>query len=140
MRILKSCHWCPKDTLKLYLGYGFSQTKIASIFQVSTKTVKRRMEVFDLRESYPRHSEITDEGLDLCVSAVFKDFPNCGVCRMRGFLSSQGLKIQWERIHSSMWRVDPTGMILRSIQLNVVSRCHYSVPEPLALWHHDEVE
>ena len=76
-------------------------------------------------------------GLICVFLPVFKDFPNCGVRRMRGFLLSQGLKVQWERIRSSMWRVDPTGMILRSIQLNVVSRRHYSVPGPLALWHQD---
>ena len=34
----------PKETLELYLQYGFPKTKIAEIFSVSVKTVSRRIE------------------------------------------------------------------------------------------------
>eukprot|EP00794_Sanderia_malayensis_P018309 gene18309-20132_t len=33
----------PKDTLELYLQYGFSLPKTSNIFGVSTKTIKRRI-------------------------------------------------------------------------------------------------
>lgn len=127
----------PKETLELYLSCGFSKTKIALMFRVSTKTIGRRMEEFNLKDNYQRHTPIDDETLDGHITDIIKDFPNCGIKRMRGFLFARGLTIQWDRIRSSMWRVDPDGIILRSIQLNTVSRRRYSVSGPLALWHID---
>ena len=56
---------------------------------------------------------------------------------MKGFLMSKGFKVQWARIRDSMWRVDPTGLVLRTTQLNTVRRRKYSVPGTLALWHID---
>ena len=127
----------PKETIELYLMYGFSKSKVAEMLGVSRKTVTRRMEEFGMKDSYERHSNITDPELDIKVADVFKSFPNCGIRRMRGFLSSQGFRIQWDRIRNSMWRIDPAGLILRSLQLNIVSRRKYSVAGPLALWHMD---
>lgn len=36
-----------------------------------------------------------------------------------------------------MRRVDPEGVIERSILLNIIRRRRYSVPCPMALWHMD---
>ena len=35
------------------------------------------------------------------------------------------------------WRTDPSGILLRTSQSNVVNRRHYSVPGPRSLWHLD---
>ncbi|XP_065058564.1 uncharacterized protein LOC135686290 [Rhopilema esculentum] len=127
----------PKETLELYLQYGFPKTKIAEIFSVSVKTVSRRIEKFGLHDKIANHTEIIDTELDAIVDDILQSFPNCGIRRMRGFLQSKGLKIQWERVRSSLWRVDPTGVLLRTTQLNTIQRRKYSVPGTLALWHLD---
>ena len=56
---------------------------------------------------------------------------------MKGFLLARGIRMQWECVRSSLWRVDPEGILLRTMQLNLVKRRHYSVPGPLSLWHLD---
>ena len=127
----------PKETLELYLEYGFKKAKIAKMFNVSSKTISRRIELFGIQNHVQQFSEITDTELDEIVGDIVVDFPNCGIRRMKGFLQGKGLKIQWSRIRSSMWRVDPTGLLLRKTQLNTVQRRRYSVPGTLALWHID---
>ena len=127
----------PKETMKFYLNHGFSLSKVAEILGVSRKTISRRIKHFDLSEEIPRYSDILNEDLDITVSNIYKDFPNCGIRRMKGFLTSRGIRVQWHRVRSSLWRVDPEGVLLRTMQLNIVSRRHYSVPGPLSLWHLD---
>ena len=80
---------------------------------------------------------MSNENLDVIVSSIYTEFPNCRIRRMKGFLLARGIRIQWERVRASLWRVDPEGILLRSMQLNVVRRRHYSVPGPLSLWHLD---
>ena len=84
-----------------------------------------------------QYSQLSDSDLDLAVERVFADFPNCGIRRMKGFLLSKGIKVQWDRVRSSMWRVDPEGILLGTTQLNTIRRRKYSVPGTLALWHMD---
>lgn len=127
----------PRDTLKLYLDYGFPKTRIAKLFSVSVKTISRRIDAFGLQEHVVQHSRISDSDLDTNVEQIFTLFPNCGIRRMKGFLLARGLKVQWARVRASMWRVDPEGLLLRSTQLTVVNRRKYSVPGTLALWHID---
>ena len=127
----------PEDTLKLYLNYGFPKTKIGKLFSVSARTISRRIKFFGLQEEVLQYSQLSDSDLDLAVERVFTDFPNCGIRRMKGFLLSKGIKVQWHRVRSSMWRVDPEGTLLRTTQLNTIKRQKYSVPGTLALWHMD---
>lgn len=127
----------PKETLKLFLNYGFSFVKISEMLGVSTKTVSRRIKFFNLQEDIPKYTSISNEDLDAIVSEIYQEFPNCGIRRMKGFLTSRGIRMQWERVRSSLWRIDPAGILLRSMQLNLVNRRHYSVPGPLYLWHLD---
>lgn len=127
----------PRETLKLYLRYGFSLHKIAEMFGTSRKTVSRRIKLFNLREEVPKYSDISDDYLDDFVKSTLHNFPNCGIRRMKGFLLGEGIHVTWERVRSSLWRTDPTGILLRTIQLNTVNRRHYFVPGPLALWHLD---
>ena len=56
---------------------------------------------------------------------------------MKGFLLGRGIRVQWSRVRSSLWRTDPSGILLRTSQLNIVNRRHYSVPGPRSLWHLD---
>ena len=45
----------PRETLKLYLSYGFPKSKIAELFSVSVKTISRRIEAFGMQEEIVRH-------------------------------------------------------------------------------------
>ena len=55
---------------------------------------------------------------------------------LKGFLIVRGMRLQWERVRS-LWRIDPEGILLRTMQLNLVKRRHYSVPSLLSLLHLD---
>ncbi len=127
----------PKETLKLYLRYGFTYSRIATIFGVSSKTIRRRVDLFNLSDEVKKYAELSDEDLVEIVKDISRHFPNCGIRRMVGFLKARGLMVQWRRVRSAMWQADPDGLILRAIQLNTVYRRHYYVPGSLALWHHD---
>ena len=69
----------PEETLVTYLRFGFTQKKIAECLGVSSKTVKRRIQQFNLDEDVPRFSNITDVHLDAIVRETFQNFPNCGI-------------------------------------------------------------
>ena len=128
----------PQETLEMYLRYGLTRTKIAEIMGISRKTVTRRIDAFGLSDSLPRYTSIENDTLDSVVQEILRDFPNCGIRRMKGFLSAQGIRLQWLKVRDAMWRVDPSGLLLRTIQLNTIQRRAYYVPGTLALWHLDE--
>ena len=52
-------------------------------------------------------SAATNDDLDKIVSDIYREFPNCGIRRMKRFLTAKGINVQWERVRSSLWRVDP---------------------------------
>ncbi len=53
------------EQLELYLGYGFSQTKIAQMFGVSSKTIQRR--ILESGIDLSSHDEFADMELDTVV-------------------------------------------------------------------------
>ena len=122
----------PRQTLKMYLNFGFSLIKISEMLGVSQKTISRTIRQFGLLEEVPRYTEISNENLDTVAAEIYHELPNCGVRRMKGFLNAKGMRIQWERVRASLWRIDPEGILMRTMQLNLVQRRHYSVPGPLA--------
>ena len=126
----------PRETLKLFISYGFSLVKISEMLGVSAKT-SRRIKDFGLKEEIPKYTNISNDDLDVRVSEIYREFPNCGIRRMKGFLTARGIHLQWERVRSSLWRIDPEGIIMRTMQLNLVNRRQYFVSGPLFLWHLD---
>ena len=96
----------PQETLEMYLRYGFTRTKIAEIMGISRKTVTRRIDTFGLNDFLPRYTSIENDTLDSVVQEILRDFPNCGIRRMKGFLSAQGIRLQWLNFRDAMWRVD----------------------------------
>ena len=56
---------------------------------------------------------------------------------MKVYLTSNGYNIQEFRVRKSMRRVDPEGVMLRTLQSRPVVRGKYKVAGPLSLWHHD---
>ena len=108
-----------KQSLKLYLSYGFSLQKIADVFGTSNKTISRRVKSYNLREEVPKYDNISNESWDRIVSAVLHNFNKCGIRRMKGFLIGWDIRVQWSRVRSSLWRTDPSGILLRTSQLNI---------------------
>ena len=104
------------------------------MFGTSSKTISRRVKSYNLREEVPKYDNISNESF---VSAVLHIFPNCGIRRMKGFLLGGSIRVQWSRVKLSLWRSDPSGILLQTSQLNIVNRRHYSVPGLRSLWHLD---
>ena len=109
---------------------------MARIFSVSERTIERRIAEFELRIR-TSYSTLPDAELDQKVREFIEQFPSTGYRRLTGFLRSHGYKIQRERIRSSLRRVHPEGVFLRSLQLSLVRRRKYPVRGPLALWYID---
>ena len=53
---------------------------------------------------------------------------------MYGMLRRLGHVVPYERVRLSLWRVDPVVRVFDRIRIR---RRGYSVPGPMALWHHD---
>lgn len=124
----------PRDQLEYLLQSRFSVPQIALLLNVSVRTVRRRMELyqFSVRSLY---ANISDQELDVIVEQIQEQFGLCGNRVMKGHLLSRGVRVQQLRIRESQRRVDPGGVVLR--QLTSINRRRYRVNGPLALWHID---
>ena len=78
-----------------------------------------------------------DDKLDQVILSILKDFPNSGYKKMKGFLLYRGHGVQENKIRESMRRVDPEGVLLRTLQSRPVLRRAYHVAGPLSLWNID---
>ncbi|XP_045898241.1 uncharacterized protein LOC123966515 isoform X2 [Micropterus dolomieu] len=109
---------------------------IAKLLGVSERTVKRRMHEYGL-SIMQYYSTLTDEQLDNLVRSVKARTPHVGCRMMKGILQAMGHRVQWNRVSSSMHRVDSVGVLSRLTRLGCVARRTYSVQGPLHLVHID---
>ena len=56
---------------------------------------------------------------------------------MEGHLKANNVNVTWCRVRSSLWRVDPVGILSRTTQATLIIRRKYCVSSSLALWHVD---
>ncbi len=126
----------PERQLRFLVENGFTAMDISNMLNVSPRTIRRRLQQFGISIRH-QYTSISDANLDRIVSDIFSDFPNCGYRRLDGFLRSKGYRVQQIRIRDCARRVDPNGVLLRSLEINVVRRRVYNVVAPLALWHID---
>ena len=115
-----------------YLESGFTIPDISAMLNVSCSTLKRRMKEYGIRKS-DFYSLMEDNKLDQVIVSILKDFPNSGYKKMKGFLLSRAHRIQENKIRESMRRVDPEGVLLRTLQSRPVLRRAYQVAGPLSL-------
>ena len=115
-----------QQELELYVANGFTIKLIVEMLQVSSRTVMRRLHDFGIKLS-GKFSVISDEELDREVELILFQFPNSGYKKMRGYLTSNGYNIQEYRVHESMRRVDPEGVMLRSLQSRPAVQRKYKV-------------
>lgn len=125
-----------KEHLQALVGLGFNAQLIGTLLGTSTRTIERRLNEFGLRMSL-KYSQLGDAELDNVVREVLRESPNAGYQRMTGHLRARGVTLQRDRIRNSMRRVDPEGILLRSLEVTLVNRRKYNVRGPLALWHID---
>ena len=71
----------------------FNAPQIASLFGVSIRTVRRQMDDMGLCVS-DLFSVISDNELDVVMSRIIQQFPNCGYRLMAGHLRSRNIRIQ----------------------------------------------
>ncbi|XP_049319418.1 uncharacterized protein LOC111190594 [Astyanax mexicanus] len=124
------------EQLKGLLELQLPVSRIAKHLGVSERTVKRRMREQDLSIKQ-RYSNLTDEQLDSLVRSVKARTPHVGYRMMKGILQAMGHRVQWNRVSSSMHRVDSVGVLSRMTRMGCVSRRTYSVQGPLHLVHID---
>ncbi len=124
-----------KEILEDLRNTGYSWSEISKILQVSRWTVHRRVREFNLQH-LDRFSDICDDELDQLIRGYISRHGNTtGESYLIGFIKSQGIRVQRDRVRSSLTRVDPENTALR--WACVITRRVYSVPGPNALWHID---
>jgi len=100
-----------QEQLEYLLCLEFNCPKIAEVLGVSLSTI-RRMSEFGLSVT-ALYSSITDKELDLLVSQIKNEYPNCGARLMHGHILSRGHRISQARIREALHRVDPEGVAIR---------------------------
>ena len=80
-----------------------------------------------------KYSEISDYDLDHIVGGIQSANPAVGSVMMQGYLASQGVIDQCQRVRDSVRRTNPLRMVARWRQRR---KC-YHVPGPNSLWHVD---
>ena len=84
------------------------------------------------------YSTITDdEQLDNILSTIISENPQTGYQRMTGYVKVRNIIVQEKRLGETMRKVDPEGVLLRSLQLKVISQRKYKVKGTNSLWHTD---
>ncbi|XP_076843075.1 uncharacterized protein LOC143487790 [Brachyhypopomus gauderio] len=126
----------PPNIIEAHLLLGHTAGNIAQLFGVSERTIRRRMAQYGIRVC-SLLTPMDNKDLDETVAQILQHHPNCGYRMMVGYLNAQGIRIQRQRVQESMWRVDPHGVLMRTIQLNPRRRRKYFVPGPNSLWHID---
>lgn len=125
-----------QDHLEFLTLHGFKVKAIAEMLLVSERTVKRRLKDFGL-STQTIYTGISDNDLDLLVLTKLNKFPNTGYKSMKGLLKVDGVVVTEIRLRDSIRRVDPLGVMIRSLTRLPIIRRKYSVPGPLSLFHID---
>jgi len=128
----------PEDSLEYYVQCNFKTKQIAEIFNVSTRTIERRLQEYNLqiRSTY---SSISDDELEKKILTVVSSFPMVGYRTIQGILKGEGIRVQEKRIQQILRLIDPEGVLFRRLFLTTcrVQRRSYCVAGPQALWHID---
>ena len=125
-----------EEQITLMLNLRFSIPEIAKLLSVTVSTVKRRIAKYGCHQRSV-YSTITDDELDNLLRIIISENPQTGYKRMTGYLKVRNIIIQEKRLREAMRRVDPEGVLLRSLQLKAISRRKYKVKGTNSLWHID---
>ncbi len=134
-------HGCPRiliseDSVSQLLTLGFPVRYLARLLGVFKFTIYIRMVDWGLSVK-ATYRNIPDAELDSLMATIHISNSNAGYRMMMGLLRAQGHRVQWDRVHSSMHRVDTASIVSRMSQLGCGVRRTYSVPSPKSLMHID---
>ena len=110
---------------------GFTWSKIATMLNISRRTLYRCLEDTDLAG----YSDVSDQELDGIIQTYKRTHPNDGEAIVMGYIRSQGIHVPRRRIRESLHRVDPAGIEER--RLTTIRRREYHVDAPNDVWHMD---
>ncbi|KAK4883438.1 hypothetical protein RN001_006757 [Aquatica leii] len=107
---------------------------MAKEFKCSISTVYKRCydEGFKFRSKY---ATLSDNELKHKIKTLHEKYPNSGSVMMDGYLKSEGLVVQRDRIRNILAEIDPLGTAKR--WSGTVKRRMYKVATPNSLWHMD---
>ena len=94
------------------------------MLNISTKTLRRRREEFQINEEQS-WSTINDDELQNVMQKIMSITPGIGQTRMLGALKSRGLRVQRSSVRVLMRELDPVGTTLR--WRGAIYRRNYSV-------------
>ena len=103
-----------REQLEFLLQTKFTVPQIASLLNVSVRTIRRRMSDYQLSVGN-LYSNLSDLELDEIVSRIQLQFGCCGNRQMMGHLWAQRIRVQQSRIRESQRRVDPEGSAMRRL-------------------------
>ena len=126
----------PREVLKMSVENKCNVSTMACMLKVSESTVRRWLRSNGISIS-SQYANLSKGDLDTIVVGILQQFPKSGYKRIIGYLWARGYRVQERCGRELMRRVDPEGVIERSILLNIIRRRRYSVPCPMALWHMD---
>ena len=118
-----------KERLEFFRSLHFKWTEISQIMGVSVKTLQRRAREWNI----PSYTVISDADLDVLLAKHLESFPRAGEAMLRGYLVSQNVHIQIERLRSSLQRLSDSP----AERPGHIYRRTYAVPGPNFLWHID---
>ena len=114
----------------------FPWVRIAELLGISTKTLTRRRQEFQIDDEEEMNWSSTGNGeLREIIQEIMTITPGSGQTRMLGALHSRGIRVQRWRVREMMRELDPVGTALR--WRGTIRRRKYNVRCPNALWHID---
>lgn len=90
----------------------FWWTRIAQLLGISTKTLRRRRQEFQIDDEQ-QWSSISEAELREMMREIMNITPGLGQTRMLGALKSRGIKVQRSRVRILLRELDPVGTALR---------------------------
>lgn len=110
-----------------------SISRLARLLGVHRHTLRKYLRQYQIDTSF---TTLTDNDLDTIVKRFREVRPDSGIRYLVGFLRQKQLRVQSNRVVSSIKRVDPIGHVLHT-QRQAIKRREYKVSRPNAVWHID---